>query len=123
MISDEPTTAGSQHTDVVEAARAYIAEARRVAGDGLTWSEFGVLLVGLLRLSISVVDVLQLPGSVKKQAVLEAAAALFDALADRAVPIWAYPVWVAVRGPVRSIVLAIASGAVDQLVPLVRAQP
>lgn len=122
MISDFPTAAGQRHTDVVAAARAYIAEARSVSADGLTWAEFGELLIGLLRLTIYVVDVMTIPGSDKKAVVLEAAAALFDTVADRAVPIWAYPFWLTVRSPVRAIVLAIASGAVEQILPLVRAQ-
>ncbi len=121
MISDAPIAAGQRHTDVVKAAQAYLTEARRVSADGLTWAEFGELLVGLLRLCIYTVDVMSLPGVDKKAVVLEAAAALFDTIADRAVPMWAYPFWVAVRSPVRAIVLAIASGAIEQLLPLVRA--
>jgi len=89
----------------------------------LTWTEFGELLVGLLRLAVQTVDVLNVPGEQKKAVVMEAAAALFDALADRAVPVWAYPFWLAVRGPTRALVLAIASGAIEQLLPLVRSAP
>jgi hypothetical protein len=46
---------------------------------------------------------------------------LFDAVADRAVPIVALPLWVVARPAVRSLVLALASGAIEQLLWLVRA--
>jgi hypothetical protein len=123
MITDAPTSAGLQFTDVVNAARAYIVTAKVAAKDGLNWSEFGELLMGLLRLTIHAADVLNVPGQQKKAVVMEAAAVLFDALADRAVPVWVYPFWIAVRGPTRALVLAIASGAIEQLLPLVRSAP
>jgi hypothetical protein len=123
MIALAPSLAGMQFTDVVNASRAYIVTAKLAAKDGLTWAEFGELLMGLLRLAIDTVDVLNAPGADKKAAVMEAAAALFDAVADKAVPLVAYPFWLAIRSPTRALVLAIASGAIEQLLPLVRRRP
>jgi len=123
MIALAPSLAGMQFTDVVNASRAYIVTAKAAARDGLTWAEFGELLMGLLRLAIDTVDVLNAPGADKKAAVMEAAAALFDAVADKAVPLVAYPFWLAIRSPTRALVLAIASGAIEQLLPLVRRRP
>jgi hypothetical protein len=59
-------------------------------------------------------------GAEKKALVLEAVAALFDALADKAVPLAAWPVWILVRPAIRSLVLAIAAGAMEQVLRLVR---
>jgi len=112
--------AGQQFTDVVNAAKAYIAAAKVAAADGLTWVEFGELLVGLLRLAVQTVDVLNVPGEQKKAVVMEAAAALFDALADKAIPTVLWPFWVLARPSVRSLVLALASGAVEQILPMLR---
>jgi len=120
MIANAPMAAGQQFTDVVNAAKAYIAAAKVAAADGLTWVEFGELLVGLLRLAVQTVDVLNVPGEQKKAVVMEAAAALFDALADKAIPTIAWPIWVLVRPSVRSLVLALASGAVEQILPMLR---
>jgi hypothetical protein len=120
MIADAPLAAGSQFTDVVNAARAYVVTAKAAARDGLTWTEFGELLVGLLRLAVQTVDVLNVPGEQKKAVVMEAAAALFDAVADKAIPTLAWPLWVLIRPSVRSLVLALASGAVEQILPMVR---
>lgn len=122
MIADAPLSAGSQFTDVVNAARAYIVTAKVAAQDGLTWTEFGELLVGLLRLAVQTADLLNVPGEQKKAVVLEAAASLFDALADKTIPTVAWPFWILVRPSVRSLVLAIASGAVEQILPMVRAR-
>ena len=121
MIAAAPTAAASQFTDVISAARAYINSATGLAADGLTWVEVGELLLGLLRLTISAAEVLNVPGEQKKAVVLEAAAWLFDAVADKAVPAIAWPVWMLARSPVSSLVLALASGAVEILVPMVRA--
>jgi hypothetical protein len=121
MISTAPMAAGSRYTDVVNAAKAYIVTAKVAAADGLTWVEFGELLIGLLRLAVQAADVLDAPGEEKKKVVLEAAAALFDSLADRAVPTVLWPIWILARPSVRSLVLALASGAVEQILPMTRA--
>ena len=100
---------------------AFLAAARSAAMDGLTWQEFGELLVSFLKLSTSVYDaVATMTGPEKKAAVLDAVARLFDACADRAVPLVAWPIWVVARPAIRSLVLALASGAIEQLLPLVR---
>jgi hypothetical protein len=121
MISSAPLSAGSQFTDVLNAAKAYITTAKVVAADGLTWAEFGELLVGLLRLSVQLADLLNVPGDQKKAVVMEAAAALFDAVADKAVPTVLWPLWLVTRSSVRALVLALAAGAVEQILPMVRA--
>lgn len=121
MIAAAPTAAASQFTDVISAARAYINSAKGLAADGLTWVEVGELLLGLLRLTISAAELLNVPGEQKKAVVLEAAGWLFDAIADQAVPVMLWHVWILARPAVRSLVLALASGAVEILLPMVRA--
>ena len=121
MIADAPLSASSRFDDLSQAVKAYVATAKVAAADGLTWAEFGELLVGLLRLSVRMADVLQLPGEEKKALVLLGAAALFDAIADKAIPVTLWPVWLLVRSPIRSLVLSLAAGAVEQILPLVRA--
>lgn len=121
MIADAPLAASSKFDDLAGAVRAYLAVAKVAASDGLTWQEFGELLVGLLRLAVRLAEVLDVPGPEKKTLVLEAAARLFDLVADRAVPAVLWPVWIVARPAVRSLVLSLASGAVEQILPLVRA--
>jgi len=121
MISEAPARAASQFFTVVEATRAYVVTAKVVASDGLTWSEFGELLVGLLRITVSAADSLSSPGVDKKAAVIESAAFLFDNVAGLAVPFWSRPFWSVIRPAVRQLVLAIAAGAVEQIIPMVRA--
>lgn len=121
MIADAPLAASERFVSLAQAVKAYVVTAEVAARDGLTWAEFGELLVGLLRLAVKLADVLDLPGVEKKALVLEAAAALFDAVADRAVPTLLWPLWIVARPSVRSLVLALAAGAVEQILPLVRA--
>jgi len=121
MISTAPSVATYPIADIAGKVRAFIATAKVAAVGGLTWSEFGQLLVALLRVSIEALDAVQgMTGPEKKAAVLEAAAMLFDAVADKAVPVTVWPIWLLVRPAVRSLVLALASGAVEPILQLAR---
>jgi hypothetical protein len=121
MISTAPVAATSPILQIGDKVRAFIATAKVASAGGLTWREFGELLVALLRVLIESLDTVSgMTGPEKKAAVLEAAAMLFDALADKAVPPAAWPVWLLVRPAIRSLVLAIASGAVEPILQLVR---
>lgn len=122
MISDAPVTvAENLDGGLLAKIKAFVETAKSAAADGLTWAEFGDLMLALLRLVIAGLDAANgLTGAAKKDLALEAVASLFDAVADRAVPPLAYPIWVLARPAVRALVLALASGAVEQVLPLVR---
>lgn len=123
MIAEAPIAAAEERVGLLDKIAAFVSAARAVAADGLTWTEFGELMVGLLRLVVAVLDtVTTLTGEQKKALALEAVGDLFDAVADRAVPPIAWPVWIVARPAVRSLVLALASGAIEQILPLVRSK-
>ena len=122
MITAAPVAAADNMAGLLDKIAAFIETSKSAAADGLTWAEFGELMLALLRLVVTVLDsVTMLTGPEKKAMAIDAVARLFDAVADRAVPLAVYPLWLLVRSPVRSLVLAIASGAIEQLLPLVRA--
>lgn len=122
MIADFPVAAAANREGVLNQVHAFVATAKSVAADGITWAEFGELMLALLRLVVTAIDtVTTMTGAEKKTFALEAVAQLFDAVADRAVPAAVYPLWLLVRSPIRSLVIAIAAGAIEQLLPLVRA--
>jgi hypothetical protein len=124
MITDAPLAAAAGSDNVVEQVAAFLEAARAAAADGITWQEFGELLLALLRLSIHAIDaVATMTGPQKKALVLNAVAALFDSVADHAVPAVIYPVWLLARPSIRALILALASGAVEILLPMVRSQP
>ena len=122
MISDASiAVADAAPGGVFTKIDAFISAARSAAGDGLSWAEFGELLVALLHLAVAALDaVTSMTGEEKKAAVLDGVGRLFDAVAGRCVPLVLWPIWGLVRGPVRLLVLALASGAVEQILPLVR---
>lgn len=122
MIAEAPAAAAANTPGgVLVKLHAFVESAKSAAADGLTWSEFGELLVAFLRLAVSLYDeVVGMTGEEKKAAVLDGVAALFDAVADRCIPLMLWPLWGLARGPVRLLVLALASGAIEQLLPLVR---
>lgn len=120
MISTAPVQATQDLSVLGDKISAFIAIAQLKARNGLTLSEFGELVVALLRVVMSTVDSLPAEGSEKKQWALDAVAALFDALADGCIPILAWPVWILVKPAARSILLLVISGAIESLLPLVR---
>jgi len=123
MISDFPVAMATPMPTLVTKVREFIASAIAASRDknGLTWTEFGELLIALLRLTIAAVDAYGLTtGEEKKQMVMDAAGQLFDAVADKAVPVYLWPIWLVARPAVRSLVLALASGAVEIVLPMVR---
>lgn len=120
MISSAPITATKDLGSVAEKVRAFIAIAKAKAADGLTVSEFAELSTALLRVVMATVDSLPDSGEDKKAWCLDAVAMLFDAVADKCVPTLAWPIWLVVRGSVRSLVLMAAAGAIESILPLVR---
>lgn len=121
MISDAPVAAADNVHNVLAKFDAFIAAAKSASAGGITWSEFGELLLALIRMGVDTLDVFKaVPGVEKKQMVVEAIGRLFDAVADKAVPLAVYPLWLIVKPAIRSLVLALASGAIEEILPLVR---
>lgn len=116
-----PIYAAGNETGLLDKVHAFIESARTSAADGLTWGEFGELLLALLRIVVVFLDSVSLMSGAEKKAVaIDAVARLFDAVADYAVPVAIYPLWIVARPAVRSLVLALAGGVLEQLLPLVR---
>lgn len=107
---------------LAEKAKAFIVVAELKAKDGITVAEFGELFLALMRLCIEVADTLDAAGPDKKQMVLEALGDLFDAVADKLVPLYLWPVWAIAKPAIRASVLAAASGAIEIVLQLVRKQ-
>ena len=119
--TNAPAAAAAPFDTLAAQLAAFMAAAKSSAAGGLTWQEFGELLVSLLRLCVTTLDTVQgLSGEEKRAVVLAAAANLFDLVADKAIPTAVWPLWILVRPAVRSLVLAIAAGAMEQILKLVR---
>jgi hypothetical protein len=121
-IAEAPlAVANARAAGPVASAKAFIAAAQSAAADGLTWQEFGTLMVALLHLLVEQCDAISsMTGDEKKALVLSAVADLFDSLADKCVPLPLYPFYVLARPAIRSLVLALAGGAIEQLLHIVR---
>jgi hypothetical protein len=104
------------------AVLALISGARLKAAGGLTVSEFGSLVVEVIRLAVAGLDTIAtLDGAAKKAWTLSCVGTLFDAVADSCVPFAAKPIWWIVRPAVRTLVLSAAGGALEQILKLTRA--
>jgi hypothetical protein len=88
--------------------------------DGMSVSDLAEATVGGMRLAIGLLDRLEMPGAEKKQEVLKLVDFFFDQFADLCVPLVAKPIWWLVKPAVRALILSLASGAVESLLPLVR---
>jgi len=117
MAPDHPSAVAGLDAQVMS----FLSDARRTAADGLTWQEFGGLMTALCRLCIETLDrVKTLSGPEKKAIALVAVASLFDAVAGQCVPLMAWPAWAILRPALRAFVLALASGAIESMIPMVR---
>jgi hypothetical protein len=120
MFSDAPQMAAAPNLVIADKVQAFIAVAQIKAKGGLTVAEFGELFLALMRIGIEAVDALNAAGDQKKALVLEALDDLFEALADKAVPLYAYPFWVIARPAIKAAVMAAASGAIEVVLSWVR---
>jgi hypothetical protein len=107
-------------SDFLAQIGAYISGVRAKAADGLSIAELAEATVGGMRLAMGLLDRVSMPGVEKKAEVLKLVAFFFDTFADACVPLLARPAWWLVKPAVRALVLSLASGAVESLLPLVR---
>jgi hypothetical protein len=119
-ISDTPAAAADEVLDLASKVRSYIAHAKQVAADGLTVAEFGELLFRLMSITVEVADGIPVSGEERKKWVLSAVGALFDELADYVVPLPIKPLWLLFKPGFRALVLKLASGAIEAVLPLIR---
>jgi hypothetical protein len=104
------------------AVTGFLAGARDNARGGLTVAEFGSLVVEVIRLAVTGLDTMdRWTGAEKKSWALSCVGSLFDSVADSCVPLVAKPVWWVIRPAVRSLVMAAAGGALEQILVLTRA--
>lgn len=120
MISSAPVQAASDLPSLAEKIKAFVAIAKVKAADGITIAEFGELAVALLRVAIEAADAIPVDGAERKAFVLNAVALLFDTVADKCIPTLAWPVWIILKPAARQLLLLIASGAIESLLPIVR---
>jgi len=114
-------TGADNVTTIAAQVSVFLTSAHEKARDGLTWSEFGRLLVELLYLMVASLDVVtNLTGPEKKGIVLTAVGALFDQFADRCVPLAVWPAWLLVRPGTRILIVAIAGGATEAILQITR---
>ena len=99
----------------------FIAGSRAKAVGGLTVSEFGSLVVEVIRLAVAGLDTIStLDGAAKKAWAIACVGNLFDAVADACIPLPAKPIWWIFRPAVRTLVLSAAGGALEQILKLTR---
>jgi len=120
MISSAPTMATTDLLSLADKVRAFVATAKSAAAGGITISEFAELAVALLKIATAAADAIPVDGADRKIFVLNAVGLLFDEVADRCIPTLAWPVWLIVKPAARQLLLLVASGAIESLLPLVR---
>jgi hypothetical protein len=121
MTINAPAAATADKPGLLDKVSAFIATAREKASDGLTWGEFGELVLSLLRVVVPFLESVKLmSGPEKKAFAMDAVGRLFDAVADYAVPVPLYPIWLVARPAVRALVVAIAGGVLEQYLAVLR---
>ena len=113
--------AANEVSTLSDKVSAYVTRAKELASDGLTVADFAELATSLLRLVVAALDSIPAEGEQKKAWAIAAVGTLFDAVADRCVPIYLLPFWMILRPAIRATVLLAAAGVVQSLLPIVRA--
>jgi hypothetical protein len=121
MVTDSAIAAANESPTLADKVKAYVSHAKTLAKDGISVGDFAELATSLLRLVVDALDSIPSDGVQKKAWAVAAVASLFDAVADKCVPIYCLPFWVVSRSTVRAIVLLAAGGVVESLLPIVRA--
>ena len=98
----------------------FILRAKNLSKDGLTVAEFGHLFVDIMRLTIAAIDSIPIENSEKKVFVVQSVAILFDTVADKCIPLYVKPIWYLVKPAIRSLLLSVADGAVEGMLPMLR---
>jgi len=119
-IATASELAADEVPGLADKIRAFVALARQRAQGGLTLQEFGELLLALLKVTIAAADSVPVSGAARKQWVLDAVGILFDELADYMIPTIAKPFWILFRSGVRALLLKVADGMIESLLPLIR---
>lgn len=107
--------------EALEKVNLVIEQSRASASDGISVAEFSEITMNVVRTAVQVIDSVPADGAEKKDWVLQAVGVLFDAIADKMVPIYGYPLWIVLKPAVRMLILAAASGAIESILPVVRA--
>lgn len=110
----------SEAVEFVDDVRVALAAARAKAADGLTLAEFGETVYDIMRIAVEGLEDLPESGAQKKAWAIDAVGAVFDTLADRIVPIYAFPIWLLVKPSVRSVLIYFCDGAIESVLRLVR---
>jgi hypothetical protein len=114
-------TGADNVTTLAAQVSVFLATAREQCKDGVSWTEFGQMLVQLLHLLVTGLDTIStLTGPEKKAIVLTAVGTLFDTFADRCVPLAVYPAWIILRPGTRVLIICIAAGATEALLQITR---
>lgn len=101
----------------------FIKEVNERAADGLSLQDFSAIFFGSLRLAIAAVDGIPVEGIERKKMVMDFAGTMFDKYAAKMIPIYVYPFWVVIKPAARMLLMSVASGAVEAILPLVREVP
>jgi len=115
----------SLYSDMTPSSRLgmFINEVNERASDGLSLQDFSAIFFGSLRLAIAAVDSIPVDGVERKKMVMEFAGTIFNKYADRIIPLYLYPAWLLVKPAVRLLLMSIAAGAIEAILPLVREVP
>jgi hypothetical protein len=120
MKNEALLTPEKQIDTLAEKVRGYIVAARLKARDGLTVAELSELIVSAMRIAIAALDSIPVDGAQRKTIVIAFVGDMFDEFADKVVPLPAWPFWIIAKPTVRIVALAVASGATEALLHIVR---
>lgn len=121
-VCQAPLGAANALVDLPAKVRAFVDAARASGQGGYTVAEVAELLAELLRLTVAALEAIPADKPAKLQFAVDAVLMLFDAIADKAVPLVAWPAWIVLRPAVRHLVQLGTAGLVRVLLRMERGQ-
>ena len=119
-MPERPELKVSKAAEFIQDIQVAVEAAAAKAHDGLTLREFGEIFYDFMRITVEGLESVPVPGALKKRWALDAITALFDAIADKAVPVYFYPVWLIIKPSVRSLLIHFSDGAIESVLRLLR---
>ena len=120
QFSDGPSIAADALPSLAEKMKSFCVVAILKSANGITVSEFSELTLALMRISIAAADAVPVSGPERKEFVLAGVGLLFDSVADRMIPVLAWPVWILLKPMARTFTLSMASGGIEAILPLLK---
>ena len=119
-FAQDAVAATTEEVGLASKVRAFITQAKLLASDGLSVSEFFQLAFALMQVLVAAAEGVPAAGPDRKKYVMHALAVFYDDVSDLLVPMYVRPLWLMFKPGFRAVYLRQLDGAIEAFVPFIR---